>query len=229
MPSFQEIYSSHADRYDSLVRHEDHQGNLKAWLTSALGSAPQRIVELGCGTGRVTRMLLPFAGELHAFDGAAHMVEFARTQLIDPRLQFGVADNGAVPRADASADWAIAGWSLGHVTGFHPDDWQSHAERALNEMRRLVGPRGRIVVIETLGTCVDRAAPPNERLAAFYALMESKYGMARTTLSTDYRFDSPPHALEVMSFFFGAAMAEKVAARASAVIPEFTGVWASAG
>lgn len=227
MPSYEEIYAAHADRYDELVRHEDHAKNVEAFLDRVMAGRPRLVVELGCGTGRVTRMLAPRAGQVHAFDGAAHMVDFARRALADAaNVTFAVADNGALPEPDGAADLVVAGWTLGHLTGFFPDDWRPRAEGALAEMRRVARPGGRVLVFETLGTCTVEAAPPNARLAELYALFEAR-GLARTTLATDYAFDSVDEAARVMGFFFGARMAEEVRARGAPVVPEHTGAWLS--
>jgi len=227
MPSYPEIYARHADLYDELVRHEDAEGNLGAWLARALPAG--RVVELGAGTGRVTRLLAGPGREVRAYDGSSHMIDTARARLADVAgITLGVADNASLPEPTASADAVVAGWTIGHVTGFFPDAWESHARAALGEMAR-VGRQGALhVVVETLGTCVDEPGPPNPRLAALYALYESM-GLARVVLRTDYRFPSAADAERVMGFFFGPAMAEKVRSRGSATVPEWTGLWQGSG
>jgi ubiquinone/menaquinone biosynthesis C-methylase UbiE len=228
MPSYEETYLLHADAYDELVRHEDHEANVPAFLSRAIPESAGRVVELGCGTGRVTRMLLGRAREIRAYDGSSHMVEFARAAIPDARVSFGVADNARLPEPDGEADIALAGWSIGHVTGFFPDAWEAHARTAVEEMRRVTRPGGRLVVLETLGTCVDAPGPPNERLHAYYTLLEEGYAFAREILSTDYAFPSVERAEAVMGGFFGDAMAARVRARGSAVVREFTGAWTRA-
>jgi hypothetical protein len=93
-------------------------------------------------------------------------------------------------------------------------------------MRRVGGAR---IVIETLGTCRDAPAPPNERLAAFYEVLEGSWGFRRQVIATDYAFDSVDHAERVMGFFFGPEMAARVRARDARVVPEWTGVWTACG
>jgi ubiquinone/menaquinone biosynthesis C-methylase UbiE len=227
MPGYQEIYANHADRYDELVRHEDHRANLPALLDRMLVPRPARVVELGCGTGRVTRLLAARADIVRAYDGAAHMVEFARSSIAADNVTFGTADNAALPEPDGGADLVVAGWTLGHLTGFHPDSWRDHATRVLTEMHRVRATRGKWMILETLGTCVDAPGPPNERLAAFYQLLEHEYALRREVISTDYAFSSVEEAARVMGFFFGAKMAAAVEARGDRMVPEWTGVWSA--
>jgi len=225
MPSYQEIYARHAGRYDELVRHEDHRANLAALLDRMLTTRPRVVVELGCGTGRVTRLLAPRADVVRAYDGERHMIEFARGSIEEPNVTFEVADNATLPEPDGQADWVVAGWTLGHLTGFHPDSWRERATRVLEEMQRIRAHHGKVLILETLGTCVDTAAPPNDRLADLYRLFETDHGLHREVISTDYAFPSVDEAERVMGFFFGPTMAAAVKSRGERIVPEWTGAW----
>lgn len=228
MANYQEIYEHHAAEYDELVTREDHEGHLPALLERLLSPRPRVIVELGCGTGRVTRLLTPKADKVLAFDGAAPMIAFAKSSFRAPNLTYGVADNGSTPVDDGAADAVVAGWTLGHFTGFYPDTWRLHALRALGEMRRCAAPHGKFIIIETLGTCVDAPAPPNPRLAEFYALLEDGFGLTRHEITTDYAFESVAEAAKNMGFFFGPKMKDEVEKRGARIVPEWTGVWVGA-
>lgn len=228
MADYRDIYENHADRYDELVSKEDHAGNLGSLFDRLLAGRPARVVELGCGTGRVTRMLASRAEQVRAYDVAPRMVDFAKRTVAANNVSFGVADNSALPEPDGEADFVVAGWTLGHVTGFFPDAWKEHATRALAEMCRCASRTGKIIVIETLGTCVDTPAPPNERLAAFYRLLEEEYVLTREEVQTDYAFASVAEAARIMGFFFGSNMEQAVNGRGLSVVPEWTGVWSGA-
>jgi ubiquinone/menaquinone biosynthesis C-methylase UbiE len=222
MPSYEETYARHAARYEELVRHEDHGGAVGAFLERALAPRPALVVELGCGTGRVTRLLAARAARVTAYDGSAHMIDFARRACALPNVSFGVADNGAIPAPDGAADAVVAGWSVGHVTGFFPNAWRAHARRALDEMVRVGKVGAKVVLFETMGTCTDAAGPPNERLRDLYALLEAEYGFRSEVLDTSYAFASAEDAARVLGFFFGDAMRERVLAGGSPVVPEWT-------
>ena len=86
-------------------------------------------------------------------------------------------------------------------------------------------PGATLIILETMGTAVDHPHPPAPPLAAFYRTLETTYTMHRKVISTDYRFASPRRAQEVMGFFFGPDMAERVGRLDDSVVPEWTGVW----
>ncbi len=226
MPSYREIYDHHAVQYEELVRHEDHQGNLRRWLEGAFPTPVAQMVELGCGTGRVTRLLAPLARAVRAYDGAAHMVAHAKEHAALPGVAYAVASNEDLPEPDRVADAVVAGWTIGHVTGFHqPGEWEPRASAMLTQMVRVAAPGARIVIIETLGTCATVPAPPNAQLERLYEQFEREGGLTRHVLDTSYAFASQEEAERIMGFFFGASMRERVAARGSRIVPEWTGVW----
>ncbi len=221
MPSYEETYARHADRYEELVRHEDRGHALEALLDRVLLPRPARVIELGCGTGRITRLLAARADRVRAYDGSAHMIDAARSVSLRPNVEYGVADNASLPEPDGAADAMVAGWSIGHVTGFYPDAWREHARRAVDEMLRCARAGAPVILFETMGTCSAEPGAPNERLRDLYAMFEED-GFVREVLDTSYEFPSPAHAARVLGFFFGAGMEDKVRARASAIVPEWT-------
>jgi SAM-dependent methyltransferase len=97
--------------------------------------APQRFLEVGCGTGwfaaRVQREL---GAETVAIDQSERMVQLARAEGVDAR----VGDIQALPFEDASFDCAAANWMLYHV----PD-----LDQGLAEIARVLRPGGRLVAI----------------------------------------------------------------------------------
>ena len=123
----------------------------------------------------------------------------------------------------AEADVALAGWAIAHAVAWHPREWRGHVRAALDEMRRVVRPGGRVVVIETLGTGVEKPTPP-PHLLPFYDLL-AREGFACESIRTDYRFDSPEEAVDLVRFFFGDRLADPLAAAGGVDLAECTGVW----
>lgn len=227
--SYEETYANGADRYDALVSAEDFAGNLLPAVERIVALAGLEVVELGAGTGRLTRMLAPRVRSLRAFDGSAHMLAFAEKSLRDgghgDRVTFAVADNASLPVADASCDLSVEGWSIGHVTVWHPDAWRAHAARAVDEMLRVLRPGGTALLIETLGTGVEAPRVRNPALAGFYAYLENERGFDATWVRTDYRFASRDEAERLVRGFFGDALGDLVAGDERATLPECTGLW----
>jgi len=226
---YQRIYSEHADAYDRLVAAEDCDGHLTPALAGLLPLANARVVEVGAGTGRLTRLLVAAGAHVSASDASAAMLTVAERHLraLDAsgeRWSLARADADALPYRNAAADAAVAGWVFGHQTRW-AIDWQASIGACLTEMARVVRPGGVLAVLETLGTGRETPQAPDERLAAYYAWLQSTHGMTRVSLRTDYRFATAQEASETMGFFFGEAFAASVLAAGRSVVPECTGLW----
>ena len=227
MSDFAAIYASpqHAQAYHTLVMREDYQHNLLRHIQSLCTLPQARVLDMGCGTGRVAGLLGP-CGSLTATDRAGAMLQVARTHL-PATVRIVQADNTALPFATGSFDVVTAGWSFGHATEWLPGTWQANVRSAVREMRRVLAPGGVAIIAETLGSGATEPAPPTANLAACYALFEEEFGMTRTAVSTDYRFASVAEAAALTGFFFGVAMPGIAQSDGTSILPEWTGVWHS--
>lgn len=228
MTDFKHIYSNQAEQYERLISREDYQGHIKPAITRIRPLAGLDVVELGVGTGRITRLLASDAKRITAFDISPHMLSVARKKLIQSGIgnwRLAAADNRQLPVRSQTADLAIAGWSLGHSVAWDPDTWQREIGRALTEMARVLRPGGTIIILETLSTNRQSPHPPSPGLAAYYDWLENEHGFQRMWIRTDYRFASVQEAVELTRFFFGNEMADDVLARSSPIVPECTGIW----
>ncbi len=100
------------------------------WIVAAAGLPPPRIVDLGCGTGELTRRLAPRTAAITAIDRSARMIDRARS------LPGGDAPNitwvlGAIEQASIAGefDLAIAAES------FHWFDWPRACRRVRDCVR----------------------------------------------------------------------------------------------
>jgi len=223
MTDFREIYAHRAAFYDRLVSQEDHAGCLLPAIEAIVRLDGARVVELGAGTGRVTRLVAPRAASVFAFDGSAHMIGYA-TALGLPNARFGVADSRALPVRSGVADLAIEGWSVSHMVDWHPATWREEAGKAVAELRRVLAPGGTAIAIETLGTGFTTPTPPSPELAEYYEWLEG-LGFTRTWCRTDYRFESVTEAETLARPFFGDALADRIARERITELPECTGIW----
>ncbi|RYY96212.1 MAG: methyltransferase domain-containing protein [Chitinophagaceae bacterium] len=109
-------------------------------LAKRLPVAASDLLELACGTGRLTRHLLlrlPRGGSLSAIDLNGDMLTVARRVLPDPRIKWLEADAGALPFAEAAFDAVLCQFGL----IFFPD-----RGAALREARRVLRPGGRLLL-----------------------------------------------------------------------------------
>ena len=224
-----EVYEHHAAEYHALVSAEDHEGRLRGEIQSLLDWKNTRVLEAGTGTGRVTQWYVDRIRSAVLCDRSLHMLEFAAKSL-EPhahKLTFLVADNRQLPELEEKCDVFLEGWSIGHCITDCTSAAGVKATTAVlvDNARKNLIPGGTAILIETMGTNVDAPGAPNDRLAQFYEELEGKHGFEHRLIRTDYRFDSPERAAEVLAFFFGEEMGRRVSDKGDRVIPEWTGVW----
>ncbi|QPC81609.1 class I SAM-dependent methyltransferase [Phototrophicus methaneseepsis] len=225
---FKNIYANKADLYDRMVAREDQHGNLFSALNEIHDLAGATAVDLGAGTGRVTRLLSFQVAQVIGFDMAPAMLAVAREQLELTGMDnwaLAVAQNEAIPLANDSVDVVVEGWSFGHAVGWYPDDWRDRIGAMLSEMARVVRPGGTLILLETLGTGRKSPEPPTEGLAELYAWWEGEQGFQHRWIRTDYQFESVAEADELTRFFFGDDLADSLVEKNQVLLPECTGIW----
>lgn len=219
-----EIYASDPAGYDRLVDAEDVDANLAPAILGGLDPDGLRVVEAGAGTGRITRLLTARGARVVATDLSEPMLRRASARGADA---LAVADATALPHPPGVADLAVAGWVLAHFRLWLPAGWRERTRAAIGELHATLRPGGRLVVVESLGTCVDRPGAPSPELAEFHGFLEDDLHLSRAVIATDYVFTSPEEAATVTERFFGVELADRVRTAGSARVPEFTGVWAA--
>ena len=128
----------------------------------AVAPAPERVLDVGSGTGYALRQLAaaaPGARELTGVDAAAGMVRVAREASDDPRLTFIEGTAEQLPLPDASVDLVISTTSFDH--------WADQGA-GLAECARVLTPGGHLVLSDLFSVWL---AP---------TLVGSRRGRART-------------------------------------------------
>lgn len=224
---YKRIYAERATEYDRLVAAEDCDGNLIRALRERIPLADKHLLEVGVGTGRVTRMLAAEGAHVVGFDSAPAMLEVARRHVEEGRLdaRLGLADAARLPVPPAWADGAVAGWVFGHFRYWMPGGWRESVGQAIAELQRACKPGAPIVIIETLGTGSVEAGPPSPELAEYYEWLEQDQRFSRATICTDYSFSTADEAAEVLGSFFGDELAARVRGAGWTRVPEHTGIW----
>lgn len=101
--------------------------------------APDRVLELACGTGRLTRHIaarLQPASRIVATDVNPAMLQFAQQVIIDPRVEWNVVDAVELPYPDASFDLVVAQFGV---------MFYSDRVRSYREALRVLKPGGRLL------------------------------------------------------------------------------------
>lgn len=153
-----DYWSRRAETFDLAFGHHIAPGpEAAAWaapMRDHLGPAPQRVLELACGTGEVTRLLHDLGHEVTALDFSEAMLAKARTKHAGkPRLRFLLADAQHTMEPSGSYDAVVCRHLVWTLTA---------PEAAFAEWYRLLRPGGRLLVYDG-----DWARPtPSGRWAA---------------------------------------------------------------
>ncbi len=227
MPTQKEIYQNSADAYEALIVREDYQGNILRTLEQIVPNLDSRVVlDLGAGTGRLTRLFVPRVKFVRAFDESEEMLRVCREKLAASghvNWQAEVADHRHLPVDDASADLVVSGWSVSYLASWDNARWRANLEEWLGEMKRVLRRAQPIVLFESLGT--GHESPFHlPHLLNFYPWLEET-GFQSTWIRTDYKFESLEEAEYLSRFFFGDEMGDNVVKNNWIILPECTGVW----
>lgn len=226
---FKKIYGQKADAYQRMIAAEDHYGYLRDLMRGLIGAYERpRVVDLGSGTGRFGVLVGDMTRDFVALDLHAAMLKeqalLRRAVDYAARWRLVHADARAVPLADGWSDVVLAGWALGHLTGWYPLTWKNEIALALREAERIARPGGLICIAETM-TTGGPPGPPSAVLAEYYTWLEGEWGFERQVIQTDFAFNSIEEAVAATEFFFGEELAAKIRQKEWAIVPEWTGIW----
>jgi len=158
-----EVFDRVADRYD-LMNDLMSLGLHRAWKAFAVGiarpRAGERILDIAAGSGDLARALAKRVGptgEVWLTDINRRMLERGRDRLLDAGLLAPAVqcDGERLPFADSSFDCVTVAFGLRNMT---------RKDAALAEMRRVLKPGGRLVVLE-----FSRVWQPLERAYDVYS------------------------------------------------------------
>lgn len=129
-PDWASSFGSVAEAYDR--GRPSYPREAAAWL---VGTEPVTVLELGCGTGKLTEQLVAIGHDVHATDPDADMLAILAKRLPDVRSSRASAEE--ISMADRSVDVVVCAQS------FHWFD----LERALPEIARVLKPGGRLALV----------------------------------------------------------------------------------
>ena len=97
------------------MQQRDHDGVEAAAIAALVQFEGKRVLEVGCGKGRLTALAAERALSVYAFDPSGENVAAARATLTSEqrrRVRFAVHDAEALDLARERFDIALCGWSL---------------------------------------------------------------------------------------------------------------------
>jgi ubiquinone/menaquinone biosynthesis C-methylase UbiE len=140
-PQRRAYFDSLASRWDEFTDHVRVRTALKAELQQMQLAPDEHVLDLGCGTGNLTAVLLDILGEeghVTAVDYSSPMVERARSKFPDSRVGWHTADATSLPLPDKSCDRVICFSAWPHF----PDP-----SAVLGEMHRVLRDNGILTIL----------------------------------------------------------------------------------
>lgn len=168
---------------------------LEAMNTRSL--AGSFVVELGCGTGVMSREFCRRGAAVQGFDLSGTMVRFAgRVPSSGPESDpvYGIADHRAVPLPSGTADLVFGAWTVNIMLAETlPDLREKALEDLVSETRRLAAPGGSIAFL----------VPEESAVQGTLSTLVTGYGFNRVILDSEWIFGRRRSARRILVFFMG--------------------------
>jgi SAM-dependent methyltransferase len=126
MDHYESIYRSQAGAYQRMIAAEDVDGNLITAIQRVCDPRGKRLLDLGCGTGRLPGLLQSMTSYLVGIDLHRAMLEENAAIRNDSGGGWSLVqgDMRWLPFAAKTFDILTAGWAIGHMRGWFSQNWE---------------------------------------------------------------------------------------------------------
>lgn len=144
-------YDSVASLYDEVFADITVRRDEVAWIERHLPAVAPRVLDIGCGNGALLKHLAPRLAHGAGVDVSEGMIARAQLRHADePSLSFTKIDGPKLPFPDHSFDVVLSMLSFRYL------DW----DPIMNEIRRVLKPGGRILIVDMVTAPVRLAETP---------------------------------------------------------------------
>ena len=158
-----------AGDHDRLVREDktkypDYDEALRLIVKRAAPVRGERGLDIGTGTGNLAGLCLEAGAAMAAVDQSKEMLKACRRKF--PEVETRLGNFLALPYLDGRFDFVVSSFALRHLTG-------SQILLAVQEMRRVLKPHGRICIADLMTIGESGACGSNETGLPLPALLDA--------------------------------------------------------
>lgn len=202
-------YQDRIDVYERFCRAEDFPRHVESYLRPLIVSLD--VLDLGCGTGKYAALLGRESRRTVGVDQSPQAIHISKKNYQAPNTTFCCAPAQQTGLEKTSFDLIIATWMLGTIA-----DLQER-ERVLVEMKRLIRPSGRILLVENDVSgefeMIRGNQPPDSPTTRYHKwLLEHGFTIA-TRIQSQFDFATLKDAQDIIGSIWGEAARTRVKAR----------------
>lgn len=146
-----EFFNSIAERWDNSIDIEELKKRLREKLRLFGIKPDDKVVDIGCGTGNLTSVILEFLseyGDIYAVDNAEKMLLMAKCKIGNKSVKWF---NCSAEQMDLSDNWAD------HIFCYSVWPHFDKPENVIKEIRRILKRGGRLYIWHTISrNCVNK-------------------------------------------------------------------------
>lgn len=196
-----ETYSTEVEVYDLFSKYEDEGNLLFNRLKEYYSFAGKEVLEIGCGTGKYTKLIAPLSAKLIALDISEIMINVTKEKCKeDLSITYLTNDMQDIPLEDNSVDCIFGSWA---ISACYPKEVML---KAIKEVIRVVRPEGDIWLFENYwdGEFIELRDVSEGLLEEQNYLEFAKRGFKmEEVINTNFGFPDLEEAKRLMGFILG--------------------------